>query len=138
MSVCQDHHDAPVLRLSLQPGPDAASAARAAIAEFSENHGLDTETLATTMLLVSELVTNAVRHADVEPPDDISLLARLAHAVIRVEITDRGSGFAPQARDPRRIDGGYGLYLLDKAAARWGVEHRDGTTVWFEVPAQLA
>jgi anti-sigma regulatory factor (Ser/Thr protein kinase) len=88
------------------------------------------------MLLVSELVTNAVIHPAVEPPAEISLLARLAGTVIRVEITDRGSGFTPQERDHTRVDGGYGLYLLDKAATRWGVERRDGTTVWFELPAE--
>lgn len=135
MSVSQRPHDTPPLHLELDPRPDAPAVARAAIAEFSENHGFPTDTLATLMLLVSELVTNAVIHPQVQPPADISLLARLAGAVVRVEITDQGGGFTPQERDSTRIDGGYGLYLLDKAAARWGIERRDGTTVWFELPA---
>jgi anti-sigma regulatory factor (Ser/Thr protein kinase) len=133
MSLSQDH-DTPVLRLELEPGPGAPAEARAAIAEFSENHGL-TDTLATLTLLVSELVTNAVIHPEVQPPAEISLLARLAGTTIRVEITDQGTGFTPQERDATRMDGGYGLYLLDKAATRWGIERRDGTTVWFEMPA---
>ncbi len=134
MSLSQDHHDTPALRLELAPGPDAPAKARAAIAAFSETHGLDTDTLATIMLLVSELVTNAVIHPEVQPSADIGVLARLAGATIRVEITDQGRGFTPQPRDPARVDGGYGIYLLDKAAARWGIERRDGTTVWFELP----
>jgi anti-sigma regulatory factor (Ser/Thr protein kinase) len=136
MSGSPGGHDAPALRLELEPGPGAPAEARAAIAEFSKNHGLDTNTLATVMLLVSELVTNAVIHPDVQSTAEISLLARLAGTMIRVEITDQGSGFTPQERDPTQIDGGYGLYLLDKAATRWGIERRHGTTVWFEMTAE--
>jgi anti-sigma regulatory factor (Ser/Thr protein kinase) len=136
MSVSPDHHDPPALHVELEPGPGAPAEARAAIAEFSETHALATDTLATIMLLVSELVTNAVIHPEVRPPAEISLLARLAGTMIRVEITDQGTGFTPQGRDPARMDGGYGLYLLDKAATRWGIERRDGTTVWFEMPCQ--
>jgi anti-sigma regulatory factor (Ser/Thr protein kinase) len=135
MSVSRGRHDTPALHLELEPGPGAPAEARAAIAAFSETHGLTTDTLATLILLISELVTNAVIHPEVQPPADISLLARLAGTMIRVEITDQGTGFTPQQRDPTRIDGGYGLYLLDKAATRWGIERRDGTTVWFEMPA---
>jgi anti-sigma regulatory factor (Ser/Thr protein kinase) len=138
MSPRQDPNGAPALRLTLDSVSDAPAQARAAIAAFSESHGFDIDTLATTMLLVSELVTNAVRHPDVQPPAGIGLEAHLAGAMIRVEITDQGSGFAPQERDPGQLDGGYGLYLLDKAAARWGIEHDGGNTVWFEVPAQAA
>jgi anti-sigma regulatory factor (Ser/Thr protein kinase) len=135
MSLSHGGPQSPGLHLALDPGPGAPADARAAIAEFSQNHGFDTDTLATLMLLVSELVTNAVVHPAVQPPTEISLLARLAGPTIRVEIADQGAGFAPEERDPSRVDGGYGLYLLDKAAARWGVECRGGTTVWFELPA---
>jgi anti-sigma regulatory factor (Ser/Thr protein kinase) len=138
MALSPGRHGTPVLHLELESGPGAPAQARAAIAEFSEKQGIPTDTLATIMLLVSELVTNAVIHSQVEPPAGISVLARLADAMIRVEITDQGVGFTPQKRDPARTDGGYGLYLLDKAAAHWGVERRDGTTVWFEIPAQAA
>jgi len=138
MSGSHGHHDAPALRLTLEPGPDAPSGARAAIADFSAEHALDTDTLATMMLLVSELVTNAVVHPEVEESADICLTARRAGTTIRVEITDQGAGFTPQERDPARIDGGYGLYLLNQAADRWGVEHDDATTVWFELSGQIA
>lgn len=138
MSVGPGHHDAPALRVELATGPDAPAVARAAIATFSENHGIDTETLATMMLLVSELVTNAVVHPEVQPDAAISLQARLTGTMIQVAITDQGRGFTPQERDPSRIDGGYGLYLLNKAATHWGIDRHDGNTVWFEVPARTA
>lgn len=138
MSASQGRRDTPALHLELEPGPGAPAEARAAIAEFSQARGFDTDTRATIMLLVSELVTNAVVHPEVQSPAEIRLLARLDGTMVRVEITDQGSGFTPQERDPARVDGGYGLYLLDKAAARWGVERRDATTVWFEISAQVA
>ncbi|HEX3688824.1 MAG TPA: ATP-binding protein [Solirubrobacteraceae bacterium] len=138
MPVRKGPDDASALCLQLASGRDAPAGARAAIADFSARHGLHADTLATMMLLVSELVTNAVVHPEVQKPSDIGLRAHLADGTIRVEITDQGSGFTPQERDPARLDGGYGLFLLDRAAARWGVEHDQGTTVWFEVSAQTA
>jgi anti-anti-sigma factor len=137
MPVSQSPHDTPALHVVLAAGPHAPAEARAAIAEFSESHGLTSQTLATVMLLVSEVVTNAVVHPEIQSPAEISILACLVDAMLHVEITDQGAGFTPQARDPGRMDGGYGLYLLDKAAARWGIERRAGTTVWFDVPAEV-
>jgi hypothetical protein len=50
-----------------------------------------------------------------------------------VSVTDAGEGFVPSRRDPARVEGGYGLYLLEKAASRWGVDAGSPTTVWFEL-----
>jgi anti-sigma regulatory factor (Ser/Thr protein kinase) len=98
---------------------------------------MDPGTLATLMLLVSELVSNAVVHSDAPPSSDILLCARLLDEnTIRVEVTDRGSGFTPTDRDPERRGGGYGLYLVDKQATRWGVDRHDGTRVWFEMSSR--
>lgn len=124
------------LQLELEPSPDAPAEARAAIAEFAETHGIDTNTLATIILLVSELVTNAVVHPEPQVTADIRMHARLTGPMIRVEITDQGSGFTPRPRDSSQMSGGYGLYLLNKAATKWGVEPSHGTTVWFEIPAR--
>jgi anti-sigma regulatory factor (Ser/Thr protein kinase) len=54
--------------------------------------------------------------------------------VFHVSVTDAGDGFTPGRRDPERVEGGYGLFLLEKAASRWGVEASSPTTVWFELP----
>ena len=89
--------------------------------------------LALLNLLVSEVVTNAIVHAPVKPSAKIRLSARIGEDVTRVEVTDPGTGFSPRPRDPARRDGGYGLYLLELQANRWGVDGRDGTTVWFEL-----
>jgi anti-sigma regulatory factor (Ser/Thr protein kinase) len=132
-SETQPHDDRSVLELELQQNREAPSLARAAIAGFSENRAMDAATLATLTLLVSEVVTNAVIHPDVEPPGGIRLSARFDQGVIRVEVTDEGSGFTPQPRDAERLERGYGLFLLEHQAAAWGVEHRTGNTVWFEL-----
>jgi anti-sigma regulatory factor (Ser/Thr protein kinase) len=136
MSVSSEtppHDEQSVLELELEHSREAPSMARAAISGFSENRDLDAATLATLTLLVSEVVTNAVIHPDVEPPCGIRLSARIADNRIRVQVTDEGDGFEPRPRDPTRSDRGYGLYLLEQQAATWGVEEGSGNTVWFEL-----
>jgi anti-sigma regulatory factor (Ser/Thr protein kinase) len=132
-SETQPHDEQSVLDVELEQNREAPSLARAAIASFSENRDLDAATLATLTLLVSEVVTNAVIHPDVEPPGGIRLSARIAAGVIRVEVTDEGSGFTPQPRDPAKSDRGYGLYLLEHQASAWGVKRQPVNTVWFEL-----
>ena len=82
-------------------------------------------------LLVSELVTNAVRHAG---GDAVRLVVAHGRGVLRVEVHDPGRGFkvtAPSA-DPRRSSG-WGLVLVEELADRWGVDQSPGTRVWFEM-----
>jgi anti-sigma regulatory factor (Ser/Thr protein kinase) len=124
----------PLLRIDLPVSPEAPSLARAAITGFSDGRDIEAMTLAMLTLLVSEIVTNAVVHPQVKPPAEIRLSAQLTHEAIRVQVTDRGTGFTPVPRDPARNDAGYGLYLVEQQASRWGVEQNDGTTVWFELP----
>jgi hypothetical protein len=42
---------------------------------------------------------------------------------------------ARRTREPGARGGGYGLYLVEQLAKRWGVERNEGTVVWFELPA---
>jgi anti-sigma regulatory factor (Ser/Thr protein kinase) len=126
--------DSPLLRISLEQGPHAPSLARAAIIGFSDGRAIAPARLATLTLLVSEIVTNAVIHSNAQPRSEILLCARmLGEGAVRVEVVDRGTGFTPAPRDLARPEGGYGLYLVDKEALRWGVDHAGGTRVWFEL-----
>src|SRR5207253_1270255 len=53
---------------------------------------------------------------------------------LRVEVTDRGPGFEPGSPLPSMYqDSGWGLYLVEQIADRWGVKQEEGTCVWFEV-----
>lgn len=123
-----------MLRLSLDRDPQAPSLARAAVAGFTEQSELDSTKLATVTLLVSELVSNAVVHSDAPPPSDIKLCARvLEQGAVRVEVIDQGNGFDTDIRIRARSRGGFGLFLVDTQATRWGVDREGGTRVWFEI-----
>jgi PAS domain S-box-containing protein len=85
-------------------------------------------------LLLSEVVTNSVRHGGCGPAEWIALDVELSTHGLRVEVSDQGAGFA--ARRPVRPDPddeeGRGLYLVDRLADRWGVAE-GGRRVWFEL-----
>jgi two-component sensor histidine kinase len=93
--------------------------------------GLDPDLDHTVCLLVSELVTNAIRHAGMGPNDRLVLAARLTDDWARVEVRDSGPGFEP---DVRHGTPGFGLRMVDMLSARWGVDRDEqGARVWFEV-----
>jgi anti-sigma regulatory factor (Ser/Thr protein kinase) len=83
-------------------------------------------------LLVTELVTNSVRHSNAGQAI-VGLAARADADMIRIEVSDRGAGFVPGTPTPRGADGGYGLFLVERMTERWGVDRGDGTQVWFEL-----
>ena len=119
-------------RFELMGGRDAPGAARARAGELLPEH-LDEDDLADVVVLVSELVTNAVRHGGAHEGETIVVLLAIAPQVLRVEICDRGAGFtAPAWPRPRAGGGGNGLVLLARMSSSWGVACDDGTCVWFE------
>ena len=65
----------------------------------------------------------------------MSLKAWLTGDVLRIEVRDPGRDGDVAQRDPGQRGGGYGLYLVEKLAKRWGVDRRDGTAVWCELPS---
>jgi anti-sigma regulatory factor (Ser/Thr protein kinase) len=83
-------------------------------------------------LLVSEVVTNCVVHADLAPGQDIHLRITRDPDTVRVEVRDEGRGFADSLLKGAHSSG-FGLYLVEQLADRWGVERGDQTCVWFEV-----
>lgn len=96
---------------------------------------LEAEALRETQLLVTELVTNAVRHGGLTPEDMITLEVLLRGPVLRVEVADGGPGFDPaSALDPvRENPGGWGLLLVSRMASRWGVTRGRPNVAWFEI-----
>jgi anti-sigma regulatory factor (Ser/Thr protein kinase) len=124
------------VELELERSVDAPALARAEIAARCRELDLGAPLCQSLILLVSEVVSNAVRHSAGDSKAPVQLIATFGKQTIRVMVTDAGVGFTPRPRDPARTDDGYGLYLLEKVAARWGVESRGDTKVWFELPRE--
>jgi anti-sigma regulatory factor (Ser/Thr protein kinase) len=122
------------IELELERTVQAPALARAAVTRRSEQLELDGALAQSLILLVSEVVSNAVRHSAGDPVAPIELVASFDAETVRVTVTDAGNGFTPRPRDPARTHDGYGLYLLEKVAERWGVESDGDTKVWFELP----
>lgn len=118
--------------VSLARDPDSAAEARRALGEVSDH--VSPRRLEDAQLLVSELVTNAIRHAGLDDGEMIQLVVVAGHRALRIEVCDPGAGFevAEPAPDPTRPSG-WGLYLVRELADRWGVERNAGTRVWFEL-----
>lgn len=120
------------VELELPAHPWIVGTARDATRELGGS--LDAETLERLQLVVSELVTNALRHSGMAAWDTIRLWVAVVGDSVLVEVTDTGSGFrAPSPPSPRGITGGFGLFLVDRLADRWGVSTEDGTRVWAEL-----
>jgi anti-sigma regulatory factor (Ser/Thr protein kinase) len=127
---------ATILELSLAPTPKAPALARAAVSDWLAQQFNDGVILDVVLLLVSELVTNSVRHAVIAAEEPLRLTGWVGEATLRLELWDSGSDGTVARREPRRDNdlGGFGLELVTRLSSAWGVE-RDvtGTTVWLEV-----
>ena len=122
------------LVLELPRNVEAPGVARAAVSELSRRLGVTGSTFQTLVLLVSEVVSNAVLHSTGPSEAPITLTASVTADAVRIDVMDAGGGFIPRQRDPASINDGYGLYLVDKAASRWGVDSSGPTSVWLELP----
>jgi len=121
----------------LQAGAGATGEARREIGTLAAD--LPGELREDLQLLVSELVANSLRHAELTDEDWIDLHARVAAQTIRVEVSDPGQGFQHRDRAPElSLEDKSGLWMLDKIADRWGVVRDGATHVWFETDLPAA
>jgi two-component sensor histidine kinase len=110
--------------------PGAVSEARRWAASVTEGL-LDADRAESLRLVVSELVTNALRHgADGER---IDLTVTPKPEFLCVQVTDDGPGIAPRPRAlSTEDDGGFGLFFVEQLTRRWGVTRENRRTrVWF-------
>jgi anti-sigma regulatory factor (Ser/Thr protein kinase) len=105
----------------------SVASARGWLTSFLHDHGVSPAVTEDAVLVMSELVTNALRHG----AGDIVTRGSLVDGELSVAVTDAGAELpALLPADPYRV-GGVGLMIVDRLADRWGVHpFRGGKTVW--------
>lgn len=115
------------LELRLPSHPRAAAVARASVRDLADT--VPAPLAENLGLVVSELVTNALRHAVAADPAP-TLTVELGSDRVRVAVTDRGADVGPIAqRREAGADGGFGVRLVDRMADRWSIKRDAGTRV---------
>ncbi|MEU0405206.1 SpoIIE family protein phosphatase [Streptomyces sp. NPDC006197] len=115
----------------IDPDPGKVAGARASANAQLEHWGLDAVGFAVE-LIVSELVTNAIRYG--APPVDLRLLRDKDRALI-CEVSDSRETSPHLRRARPDEEGGRGLFLVAQLADQWGTRYtREGKTIWAEVP----
>jgi anti-sigma regulatory factor (Ser/Thr protein kinase) len=119
----------PLIALELPAEPHSAKVARDAIAGLDGHLGT---VFRDVVLLISELVTNSVRHADTADGTPITVTAGTSDGAVWFAVADAGEPGSVSRRPPEG-KGGMGLNIVHTAASRWGTSDGDGTHVWFEL-----
>jgi anti-sigma regulatory factor (Ser/Thr protein kinase) len=127
-----------LLDIDIRLRSDAHSPARARRSLEALRPSLDDVLVDDAVLLVSEIVSNCVRHASLDESDAIEVRVRGSNSMLHVDVVDPGPGFDPEDFRSPRPHGGWGLRLLDRLATRWGVERNDVTRVWFELTSPVS
>jgi anti-sigma regulatory factor (Ser/Thr protein kinase) len=127
-----------LLDIDIRLGPDARSPAEARRSLEALRPSLDDHLVDDAVLLVSEIVSNSVRHARLDTSDAIQVRIRGSNSMLHVDVVDPGPGFDPNTVPSARPNGGWGLRLLDRLATRWGVERNEVTRVWFELTSSVS
>jgi anti-sigma regulatory factor (Ser/Thr protein kinase) len=132
MSTTVELPEAPRRTRTLQALPEAVSEARRWVGSVAGDL-LEAEQAANLRLVISEVVTNALRHG--APGERIDVAVTRRPEFLCVQVTDDGPGLAPR---PRALDtgteGGYGLFFVEQLTRRWGVTRENRRTrVWFEL-----
>lgn len=94
---------------------------------------MDPAQLDNLTLVVTELVSNAVRHGESSEPVRLAMTPKDGY--LCVQVTDSGRGLVPE---PGAMGGdavpGYGLFLVEQLTRRWGMTREGGRTrVWVEI-----
>lgn len=119
------------VRARLPLAPNAAARARRLLKPYLGS--LDPRSSDSVQLLVSELVSNSVRHSGRPEGDPILLTVDLRDDAVRAEVVDRGTGVnePPPARPGSAA--GWGFHIVDRLADDWGYTREGPTRVWFEM-----
>ena len=132
MAATVEVPDRPRQTRTLVAMPDAVGEARRWVAAVAGDL-LGPEQRENLRLIISEVVTNALRYGADGEHIDLAVIPKAGF--LCVQVTDDGPGLAPR---PRALEpeehGGFGLYFVEQLTRRWGVTREDHRTrVWFEL-----
>ena len=128
------------LRLELLARPEHLPEVRRALEELE----LPGAILDDARLLATELVSNSIRHAGLGPDDVIVVTVASSGGRVRVTVRDGGTRTLPghivagSIRPSPTGRSGWGLYLVDKLATRWGTNVSGRIGFWFELEEPAA
>jgi anti-sigma regulatory factor (Ser/Thr protein kinase) len=118
----------------------AAGAARLVVTQCLA-HRVPAPTLDNATLVISELVTNSVRHSHQPAERGIVIRVQVSAPAFRLEVQDGGHDGVIAPRTPDPVAGsGYGLAVVERLSERWGLERSvdTGTRVWAQLPRGAA
>lgn len=118
-------------RAVLDGGMTSPGAARRVVAQAGA--GLDRGIREDLLLLVSELVTNAVLHEGAGERREVALDVHMTRRWVSVTVTDGGAGFDPAALTGPRpgVPGAQGLQMVAALSDMRGIDSRDPFRIWF-------
>jgi anti-sigma regulatory factor (Ser/Thr protein kinase) len=119
------------ISLELPPTPHAPARAREAVREAASGGGVHPDDCWRVEMIVTELVTNAIRHG---PGGPVEVALDAGGDGMRGEVADPGQGIRRTQLLQQRAteEGGRGLFLVDALSDSWGLSE-DQSRVWFEV-----
>lgn len=132
-------NDGELIERTIASGPFAPRLARGVVAQCLGER-VATPVLENAKLLMSELVTNSVRHSGVQAGDGLVVRVRLSQDTCRLEVEDPGHEGMIATRPPNMLGGGMGLNLVEMLSEHWGVVRgTDGPTrVWAQLSCATA
>lgn len=127
-------------RLEVSVPPDLS--ALADVRRSFDAFGLPPGVREDAQLLVTELVSNSIRHAELRAGERIRIWARWSGRRLKVIVRDRDDGqpsqpvgIAGSIRPAPGAESGWGLFIVNQLATRWGAIHDGGPGYWFELDA---
>jgi len=91
------------------------------------------EAIQDVYLLVTELVSNSVKHASLMSDHQVQVDAAPTSRGVRVEVANRGGAQLANKLPEKAEESGWGLLLVTKIASRWGIATNGRTLIWFEI-----